>query len=89
MGQLTGKRALVTGGGQGIGKAIAEGLLRAGCDVAINLLLGRKGRARGGRRWPSRSGARPNCFQADLSNEERAPSPWFATRRDFSADSTF
>lgn len=32
---LTGKRALVTGGAQGLGRMIAEGLLRAGAEVAI------------------------------------------------------
>jgi NAD(P)-dependent dehydrogenase (short-subunit alcohol dehydrogenase family) len=32
---LSGKRALVTGGAQGLGRMIAEGLLRAGATVAI------------------------------------------------------
>ena len=32
---LTGKRALVTGGSRGIGKAVARALAREGCDVAI------------------------------------------------------
>jgi NAD(P)-dependent dehydrogenase (short-subunit alcohol dehydrogenase family) len=34
--ELTGKRALVTGGSRGIGAAIARDLARSGADVAIN-----------------------------------------------------
>src|SRR5579885_3058153 len=33
--QLEGRKALVTGGSRGIGKAIARQLAREGCDVAI------------------------------------------------------
>ena len=33
--ELTGKRALVTGGSRGIGKAVAKGLADEGCDVAV------------------------------------------------------
>src|SRR5688500_5244300 len=33
--QLEGKRALVTGGSRGIGKAVARALADEGCDVAI------------------------------------------------------
>jgi 3-oxoacyl-[acyl-carrier protein] reductase len=43
MGSLIGKRALVTAGGQGIGKAIAEGLLRSGCDLVIHYFSDERG----------------------------------------------
>lgn len=35
MGLLKGKKAIVTGGGRGIGRAIALAMAEAGCDVAI------------------------------------------------------
>ncbi|MBN9615667.1 MAG: hypothetical protein BGO25_12920 [Acidobacteriales bacterium 59-55] len=41
MGELTGKKALVTGGSRGIGRGIALALAEAGCDVAINYLSAR------------------------------------------------
>lgn len=39
---LSGKKALITGGSRGIGRAIAQALSEAGCDVAINFLRNKK-----------------------------------------------
>ncbi len=39
---FTGKKALVTGGSRGIGRAIAIRLAESGCDVAINYLRNQK-----------------------------------------------
>jgi NAD(P)-dependent dehydrogenase (short-subunit alcohol dehydrogenase family) len=36
MEQLTGKIALVIGGGRGIGRAVSLALARVGCDLAVN-----------------------------------------------------
>ena len=33
--QISGRRAVVTGGSMGIGKAVARALANEGCDVAI------------------------------------------------------
>lgn len=71
MGQLLGKRALVTGGGQGIGRAIAEGLLHAGCDVAITYHSDEAG-ARAVVALAQSLGRKAAYFQADLTQEVAA-----------------
>lgn len=68
MGSLVGKKALVTGAGQGIGKAAAEGLLKAGCDLAIHYFQDEEG-ARELIDLASALGRRAEAFQADLTDE--------------------
>ena len=70
MSRLKSKRALVTGGGQGLGRAIAEELLRQGCDVAIHYRSSEAGSQQVKQTAPE--GVRAECFPADLTNESAA-----------------
>jgi 3-oxoacyl-[acyl-carrier protein] reductase len=68
--RLQGKKALVTGSGQGLGRAIAEELLRSGCDVAIHYC-----KSAGGAEEVKSSafgGTRAECFAADLTIPSQA-----------------
>ncbi|MDZ4657000.1 MAG: SDR family oxidoreductase [Bythopirellula sp.] len=67
MSRLKSKKALVTGGGQGLGRAIAEELLRQGCDLAIHYHSSAEGCQQLKRVAPA--GARVECFAADLTSE--------------------
>jgi 3-oxoacyl-[acyl-carrier protein] reductase len=71
MGSLVGKRALVTGAEQGIGKAVAEGLLNAGCDLAVHYYMGEEG-PRELAALAEGLGRRCRAFQADLTDEPAA-----------------
>lgn len=70
MGTLQSKRALVTGGGQGLGRAIAEELLRQGCDVAIHYHTSVKGAET--LKQSALAGMRAECFSADLTKDTEA-----------------
>jgi 3-oxoacyl-[acyl-carrier protein] reductase len=73
MGSLVGKRALVTGAEQGIGKAVAEGLIKAGCDIAIHYFMGEEG-PRELIALATSLGRKAQAFQADLTDEKAAVS---------------
>jgi 3-oxoacyl-[acyl-carrier protein] reductase len=67
MEQLTGKIALVTGGGRGIGRAISLALAHAGCDVAVNYRE-RRDDADSAVREIRKLGRRAAVIQADVSH---------------------
>ncbi|HTC34369.1 MAG TPA: 3-oxoacyl-ACP reductase family protein [Bryobacteraceae bacterium] len=66
MENLTGKIALVTGGGRGIGRAVSLALARAGCDVAVNYRE-RRDDAESAVREIQKLGRRAIAIQADVS----------------------
>jgi 3-oxoacyl-[acyl-carrier protein] reductase len=66
MEQLTGKVALVTGGGRGIGRAVSLALARAGCHVAVNYRE-RRDDAESAVREIEKLGRRAVAIQADVS----------------------
>jgi 3-oxoacyl-[acyl-carrier protein] reductase len=70
MNRLQSKRALVTGAGQGLGRVIAEELLRAGCDVAIHYHTSAVGAEEVQATAPP--GVNAKCFAADLTNNPEA-----------------
>ncbi len=70
MGRLQSKRALVTGGGQGLGRAITEELLRQGCDVAIHYHTSATGATEAKQTAPPT--VRAECFRADLTDDAQA-----------------
>jgi NAD(P)-dependent dehydrogenase (short-subunit alcohol dehydrogenase family) len=73
MGNLKGKCALVTGGGQGLGYAIVEHLLDAGADVAVHYFSSETG-ARELKSLAEKKGRRAEIFHADLTKEAEATS---------------
>lgn len=66
MEQLTGKIALVTGGGRGIGRAVSLALAGAGCDIAVNYRE-RRDDADSAVREIEKLGRRAVAIQADVS----------------------
>jgi 3-oxoacyl-[acyl-carrier protein] reductase len=80
MEQLTGKIALVTGGGRGIGLAVSLALARAGCDVAVNYRE-RRDNADCAVREIQEMGRRSVAIQADVSRSADVAQLVAATER--------
>jgi 3-oxoacyl-[acyl-carrier protein] reductase len=68
MGKLTGKNALITSGGQGIGKEITAELIRQGCNVVVSYLSSREG-ADEIITLAGEHNCRAKAFKADLTDE--------------------
>lgn len=71
MGNLNGKRALVTAAGQGLGYAITEHLLEAGADVAVHYFSSEAG-AHALKALAQTKNRRLSLHQADLTKESEA-----------------
>lgn len=70
--QLTARRALVTGGDSGIGRAVAIAFAREGCDVALSYLPEEEQDARTTARWVHEAGRRCALLPGDLRDEATA-----------------
>ncbi len=71
-GRLKGRKAFITGGDSGIGRAVAIAYAREGADVAINYLPEEKKDADSLVELLSQEGISIHCIPGDISNEEGA-----------------
>ena len=67
--RLSERRALITGGDSGIGRAVAIAFAREGADVALTHMREEKGDADDTARWITESGARALPLEGDLREE--------------------
>jgi NAD(P)-dependent dehydrogenase (short-subunit alcohol dehydrogenase family) len=70
-GRLQGKKALITGGDSGIGRAVAIAFAREGADVAIVHLPNEEEDARETTKWVEQAGRKALAIPADLRDEQQ------------------
>ncbi len=80
---LEGQKALVTGGGSGIGRAVAIALGRAGADVVVNYVHG-EDQANEVAAEIGKCGSRAYAHQADVSSEEQVKGMFQKMFKEFS-----
>ncbi len=68
-GRLQGRRALITGGDSGIGRAVAISFAREGADVAISYLPEEQHDAEETRRWIEEAGRKAVLVPGDIQDE--------------------
>lgn len=82
MAELKGKKALVTGGTRGIGKAIALNLAGLGADVAINYFRSRDA-AKSAVAEIESKGVRSIALRANMGNSEQIPAMFEEIKKEF------
>ena len=82
MAELKGKKALVTGGTRGIGKAIALNLAEMGADVAINYFRSRDA-AKAAVAEIESKGVRSIALRANMGNSEQIPAMFEEIKKEF------
>ena len=68
-GRLTGKRALITGGDSGIGRAVAIAFAREGADVLVSHLAEEQADAQETLRWVTEAGRKGVAVAGDIRDE--------------------
>ena len=79
---LSGKVALVTGGGRGIGRACALALAASGAQVAINYSASQEA-SEEVKAEIEKAGGRAECYQADVSSFEQVEAMFEKEKEDF------